>query len=102
MVFLDVELPSLSGIEFVKCLQSKPLVIFTTAHEKYALVGYDLEITDYLVKPIVFDRFLRAVNKAYCINKQTKKGNERMSTIPEKETQSDFIMVKTGYSTIKH
>ena len=100
LIFLDVELPYLSGIEFVKCLHTKPLVIFTTAYEKYAMAGYDLEITDYLVKPIVFDRFLRAVNKAYCQNKLNKNGNERVVSVPEKETQSDFIMVKTGYNTI--
>jgi len=100
LVFLDVELPYLSGIEFVKCLQSKPLVIFTTAYEKYAVTGYDLEITDYLMKPILFDRFLRAVNKAYGLVKLNKKLPERSVTLPEKETQSDFIMVKTGYNTI--
>jgi DNA-binding LytR/AlgR family response regulator len=100
LVFLDVELPYLSGIEFVKCLQSKPLVIFTTAYEKYAVTGYDLEITDYLMKPILFDRFLRAVNKAYGLVKLNKKVPERSVTLPEKETQSDFIMVKTGYNTI--
>jgi DNA-binding LytR/AlgR family response regulator len=100
LVFLDVELPHLSGIEFVKCLQTKPLIIFTTAYEKYALIGYDLEITDYLVKPIVFDLFLRAVNKAYGLNQLSKKGNERLPSLPEKDPQSDFIMVKTGYNTI--
>lgn len=100
LVFLDVELPYLSGIEFVKCLQSKPLVIFTTAYEKYAVTGYDLEITDYLMKPILFDRFLRAVNKAYGQIKLNKKVPERSVALPEKETQSDFIMVKTGYNTI--
>ncbi len=100
LVFLDVELPYLSGIEFVKCLQSKPLVIFTTAYEKYAVTGYDLEITDYLMKPILFDRFLRAVNKAYGQVKLSKKVPERSVALPEKETQSDFIMVKTGYNTI--
>jgi len=100
LVFLDVELPFLSGIEFVKCLQTKPLVIFTTAYEKYALAGYDLEITDYLIKPIVFERFLKSVNKAYCQNKLNKKSGERVVTHGEKETQSDFIMVKTGYNTI--
>lgn len=100
LVFLDVELPYLSGIEFVKCLPSKPLVIFTTAYEKYAVTGYDLEITDYLMKPILFDRFLRAVNKAYGLVKLNKKAPERSVALPEKETQSDFIMVKTGYNTI--
>ncbi len=100
LVFLDVELPFLSGIEFVKCMQSKPLVIFTSAYEKYALAGYDLEITDYLIKPIVFERFLKAVNKAYAQNKLTKKATERVASVAEKQNQSDFIMVKTGYNTL--
>lgn len=100
LIFLDVELPYLSGIEFVKCLQSKPLIVFTTAYEKYAVTGYDLEITDYLVKPVVFERFLKAVNKAYCLVKQTNRNSGRVAATQEKETQSDFIMVKTGYNTI--
>ncbi len=100
LVFLDVELPYLNGIEFVKCLQTKPMVIFTTAYEKYALAGYDLEITDYLVKPFVFERFLKAVNKAYCHNKLNAKTPGQVVPIPEKSSQSEFIMVKTGYNTI--
>lgn len=100
LIFLDVELPYLNGIEFVKCLQWKPLIIFTTAYEKYALAGYDLEITDYLVKPIQFERFLRAVNKANSQLKLSKKNVERPVVVPEKESLPDFIMVKTGYNTI--
>lgn len=101
LVFLDVELPYLSGIEFVKCLQSKPQIIFTTAYEKYAVTGYDLEITDYLVKPIVFERFMKASSKAYSLNKLNRKGTDRPANTSEKEPQPDYIMVKTGYSTIK-
>ncbi|MFY9151453.1 MAG: LytTR family DNA-binding domain-containing protein [Prolixibacteraceae bacterium] len=102
MVFLDVELPYVNGIEFVKCLQSRPQVIFTTAFEKYALAGYDLEITDYLMKPIMFERFLKATNKAYNLDKLSKKETRRTELpAPEKENQPDFILVKTGYSTLK-
>lgn len=101
LVFLDVELPFISGIEFVKCLQTKPMVIFTTAYEKYALAGYDLEVTDYLVKPIIFERFLKAVNKAYSQNKLSKKTEERHISSPSRDNYPDYIMVKTGYSTIK-
>lgn len=102
MVFLDVELPYVNGIEFVKCLQSRPQVIFTTAFEKYALAGYDLEITDYLMKPIMFERFLKATNKAYNLDKLNKKETQRTEfPTPEKENQPDFILVKTGYSTLK-
>lgn len=101
LVFLDVELPYINGIEFVKCLHSKPQIIFTTAYEKYAIAGYDLEITDYLVKPISFERFLKAVHKAYNLNKLSAKSEVRSQIMHEKENQPDFLMVKTGYNTIK-
>jgi len=100
IIFTEVVLPHLNGVEFVKCLQSKPMIVFTAATDEYALVGYDLEITDYLLKPIVFDRFLRAVNKAYNLSRLQRRSVERVISAPEKEVQSEFIMVKTGYNTI--
>lgn len=100
LIFTEVVLPHLSGIEFVKCLQIKPMVVFFTESDKHALAGFDLDITDYLLKPIVFDRFLRAANKAYNLCKLLKKPLEKLASAPEKETQSEFIMVKTGYNTI--
>jgi DNA-binding LytR/AlgR family response regulator len=64
LIYLDIQMPKLSGIEFLKSLPNPPLTIITTAHPGYALEGYTLDIVDYLVKPIPFERFLRASQKA--------------------------------------
>ena len=63
LVFLDIRMPQLKGTELVRTLKNPPRVIFTTAHADYALEGYELDIVDYLLKPIQFDRFVKAVNK---------------------------------------
>ena len=65
LMLLDINMPHLTGIEFLKSLENQPLVIFTTAHPDYALESYSLDVLDYLVKPIMFDRFQQAVQKAY-------------------------------------
>ncbi len=65
LLLLDIHMPKLSGIEFLKTLKNPPMVIFTTAYSEYALEGYSLDIIDYLVKPIPFERFLKAVQKAH-------------------------------------
>jgi Response regulator of the LytR/AlgR family len=64
LIFLDINMPKLSGIRFVKTLNNAPLIIFTTAYPEYAIEGYEVDATDYLVKPFSFERFLKAVNKA--------------------------------------
>lgn len=65
VLFLDIEMPYMSGIELLKNLSQPPKVVFTTAYEKYAMDGYELEVLDYLLKPISFERFLRSANKIY-------------------------------------
>lgn len=90
LLFLDIQMPDLTGIGLLNALQHQPKVIFTTAYSEYALEGYELDVVDYLLKPISFDRFLKAVNKAIDrINLEQKQGGADPSGKEE-----PFITVK--------
>ena len=98
LLFLDIEMPDITGIELLKALSKPPMLIFTTAYEQYALQGYELDIVDCLVKPIRFSRFLKATNKA-----QKRYQYEQQSTnfLQEKKITDDFLFVKADYKTVK-
>lgn len=93
LLFLDIEMPDITGLELLNSLQNPPLVVFTTAYEQYALSGYELDAVDYLVKPIRFERFLRAVNKA-----QRLANADLLSKVPK---PTDSIQVKVDYQTVR-
>ena len=100
LLFLDIQMPDISGIQFLKSLKNKPLVIFTTAYEKYALEGFELDVIDYLLKPFSFDRFLKAVNKArdYIHLKEKNISDETGNPI---KAQAGYIFVKADYKLVK-
>jgi len=98
LIFTDIEMPDFSGIEFVKSLDIKPLFIFTTAYSHYAIEGFNLNAVDYLVKPIPFHRFLKAVNRAqdlFLLKKEEIKPQIQTPDLP------NFIFVKSDYENIK-
>lgn len=97
LLFLDIQMEELSGIQLLKVLKERPEVIFTTAYHDYALQGFDLDVADYLLKPISFERFLMAVDKVY--EKITLKKMPAMlsSDSGPRTPEKDFIFVKTEF-----
>jgi two-component system LytT family response regulator len=102
LVFLDVQMPELTGIQFLRIANGKAKVILTTAYSQYALEGYELDVIDYLLKPIAFDRFFKSVQKAQTIIQPSSKpeAKQEVST-PQNDFLSDFIFVKTEHKIQK-
>jgi DNA-binding LytR/AlgR family response regulator len=102
LIFIDTDLPKISGIEFIRSLDNRPLVIFTSINPALAIEGFNLSALDFLVKPFSFDRFLRASHKAFEYYHFKKKNSWK-----EREPQdfnpgsSEFVLVKSDYQTIK-
>ncbi len=100
LILTDIQMPDLSGLELVKSMAEKPLVIFTTAYAEYAIDSYELEAVDYLLKPISFPRFLQAINKVSERIKARRKDPAVAETAPVKSDR-DFFMVKADYKLYK-
>jgi len=100
LIFLDIEMPHFSGIEFLNTIEKKPLIIFTTAYSDYAVEGFNLGAVDYLVKPIPFHRFLKSVVRAQQIfNPAT--AVQSISENITSESEQDFMFVRAEYENVK-
>ena len=98
LMFLDIQMPQITGIEFIKTLKNPPLVVFTTAYSNYAIEGFELEALDYLLKPISFERFMKATNRAI----ERVKQNQTASTANEEiDGKQEFIFVKADKKLVK-
>jgi DNA-binding LytR/AlgR family response regulator len=99
LMFLDIKMPGLLGTDFLKSLKNPPKVIFTTAYSEFALQGFELNAVDYLLKPISFERFLRAMDKVYQLN--DSKSNIQLSTETISSNTEAFLYLKVERKTIK-
>jgi len=95
LIFLDIQMPKLSGLEFIRSLENPPLIIICTAYPSYAIEGYDLNVLDYLVKPITYQRFLKACNKAKTQFQLINNSNEPSSV------KENFFFVKCDNQFVK-
>jgi DNA-binding LytR/AlgR family response regulator len=95
LMFVDINMPDLTGMDFVKSLKNKPFVIFTTAYSEYAIEGFRVDAIDYLLKPIGYHDFLKAANKAMSLFESKESQAETI------KTKGDHLFVKSGYKLIR-
>ncbi|QSB26714.1 LytTR family DNA-binding domain-containing protein [Flavobacterium sp. CLA17] len=101
LIFLDIQMPHFSGIEFLNTIEKKPLIIFTTAYSDYAVEGFNLGAVDYLVKPIPFHRFLKSVVRAQQILNPAAALQNITETTTTPESEQDFMFVRAEYENVK-
>lgn len=94
LIFLDIQMEELTGIQLLNALKHRPFVIFTTAYERYAIQGFELDVVDYMLKPISFERFIKGVNKV-CERLQLDPGNAKPENSKAKTPEASFFFVKT-------
>ncbi|MEM9922092.1 MAG: LytTR family DNA-binding domain-containing protein [Bacteroidota bacterium] len=90
LVFLDIQMPVMNGIDFLKMTSNPPMIIITTAYPSYALESFQLDVLDYLLKPITFNRFFKAISKARNYHQLL----QQTTTMPEKAEEMDFFFIK--------
>lgn len=100
LLFLDIQMPHIFGTDFMRTLTNPPKVIFTTAFRKYAVDGFELDAVDYLLKPISFERFLKAVNKVMSLNLRVSQQNSNNS-ITKNETTETYLYLRADRKNIK-
>ena len=98
LIFLDIQMPGLTGLQFIQSLTQKPMIILITAYEKHALEAFNLDVIDYLVKPVSLDRFVKACNKARDLYQLRMKNKEAGK---ERAEKADYFFVNVDYSLLK-
>jgi DNA-binding LytR/AlgR family response regulator len=101
LMFLDIQMPNINGLDLIKSLGKAPLIIFTTAFSNYAIEGYELNAIDFLLKPYSFERFFKAVNKAYEISTLRKSKQTIINQANEPQEAEKYMMIKVEYSTVR-
>jgi two-component system, LytTR family, response regulator len=101
LVFLDIQMPGLLGTQLLESLKNKPMVIFVTAYEQYAVESYELEVIDYIMKPVSLDRFTKAVIKALEIKKAKVKSSQEINAT-HFFVSVEYALVKINFDTISH
>lgn len=101
LMFMDIQMPQINGVEFLKSLRNPPKVIITTAHSEYAIEGFELDILDFLLKPITFERFLKSVNKYFLSKSEEDMAKTDDTIVASGNQQEDYIYVKENKKVIK-
>lgn len=104
LIFMDIQMPNITGLEYLKMNTNRPMVVITTAYPQYAIDGFDLEVVDYLTKPIRFERFFKAVSKClkiYDNNKQLHQMSQEELLTRGKISESDYIFIRSNRKYIR-
>ncbi len=104
LLFLDIQMPGITGLQFLQSLRTKPMVIFITAYKQHALQGFELDVLDYLVKPVPFERFLKSANKALEFHQLKTRGSSDKKASDKEDsgkTTPEFLFVNSDYNLVR-